>query len=146
MRKIILFVIFVIVTFMIVQTIRYNSKGRNVQNLEFTNLNNQKVKLKDVFNKINNKYILYILPDCGSCIDKIKEYSSIDNSQLIVVSVGLKNFNYNQYYLNNLKENKIIFLIDKENSFYKYFGFGFTENFPTLVKYDYKKDSYVKMY
>lgn len=60
MRKIILFVIFVIVTFMIVQTIRYNSKGRNVQNLEFTNLNNQKVKLKDVFNKMNNKYILYI--------------------------------------------------------------------------------------
>jgi hypothetical protein len=146
MKKIILYVLFVIITFMIVQTIRYNSKGSNVQNLEFTNLNNQKVKLKDVFNKTNNKFILYILPDCESCIDKIKEFSSIDNSQLIVVSVGLKKFNYNQYYLNNFKDNKIIFLIDKENSFYKYFGFGFTENFPTLVKYDYKNDSYAKIY
>lgn len=131
---------------MIAQTIRYNSKGSNVQNFEFTNLNNQKVKLKDVFNNTNNKYILYILPNCESCIDKIKEFSSIDNSQLIVVSVGLKDFNYKHYFLNNFKNNNIIFLIDMENSFYKHFGFGFTENFPTLVKYDYIKDSYVKMY
>ena len=69
-----------------------------------------------------------------------------NNSQLIVVSVGLQNFNYDQYYIDNYKEKNIIFLIHKENTFYKNFGLGFSENFPTLIKYNLSNDTYKKLY
>jgi hypothetical protein len=149
MRKIILSLIVIIVTFMIIQTIRYTSKGSNIENLEFTDLKNKKVKLKDIFDDNNNKLILYILPDCGSCMLKINELSknsSLNKSQVIVISVGLEKFNYNEFYSANFIDNEIIFLIDKENTFYKNFGLGFTENFPTLIKYDLSNDSYKKIY
>lgn len=149
MKKIILCLLVIIVTFMIIQTIRYTSKGSNIENLEFTDLKNKKVKLKDIFDDNNEKLILYILPDCGSCmlkINKLSNNSSLSQSQLIVVSVGLEKFNYNGFYSDNFIDSKIIFLIDKENSFYKNFGLGFTENFPTLIKYDSSNDSYKKVY
>ncbi len=139
----------IVVTFMIVQTIRYNSKSSNIKKIEFTDLSGKKVKLENLFNKKNIKYILYVLPECGGCIERINELSknsNFNNSQLIVISVGLKNFNYEQYYQDNYKEKNIIFLIDKENNFYKNFGLGFSENFPTLIEYNLKNDIYKKVF
>lgn len=149
MKKIFFLVLIVIISFMIIQTIRFNTKSKTVKNFEFENLKNEKVLLKDIFDKSETKYIFYILPECNSCIEKIKELKENkinQHSQLIVISVGLDNFNYEFFYESNYKKEDIVFLIDKKNTFYKNFGFGFTENFPTLVKYELSKNEYEKIY
>jgi hypothetical protein len=44
---------------MIIQAIRYNYEGRNVKNFEFSELNNNVAVLNDVFDKTEDKLILY---------------------------------------------------------------------------------------
>lgn len=43
MKKVILIVLSIVITFMIVQTLRYNSKSSNVKNIEFNDLSDKKV-------------------------------------------------------------------------------------------------------
>jgi hypothetical protein len=59
MKKILITIVFIIVSFMIIQAIRYNYEGRNVKNFEFSELNNNVVVLNDVFDKTEDKLILY---------------------------------------------------------------------------------------
>jgi 6-phosphogluconate dehydrogenase (decarboxylating) len=133
---------------MIIQAIRYNYEGRNVKNFEFSELNNNVVVLNDVFDKTEDKLILYILPDCESCMKEIEELSSrnkLNKSQIIVISVGLTNFNYQEFHQNNFKHKEITFLIDKNNTFFRDFGLGFTEEFPTLIKYNLNTSEFKKI-
>jgi len=148
MKKIFLGIVFLVVTFIILQSVRYNYVTRQAGDFEYFDLNNNKVKLEAVFNKNNNKLIVYIIPDCESCMVKIKEILQRNKqfkSQLIIVSVGLVNFNFKQFYIDNFEDNKSIFLIDKNNTFYRDFGLGFAENFPTVIKYNLNENVYKRI-
>jgi hypothetical protein len=138
MKKIFLLVATLLLILIIIQTVRYNYDGRNVSNFEFTKLDNNLIQLNEVFDKKDDKLILYILPECNSCMKEIDELSTnikFNKYQIIIISAGLKKFDYQQFYKSNFKNNEITFLIDKNNTFYRDFGLGFTEEFPTLLKY-----------
>jgi hypothetical protein len=147
-RSILISVIFIVTIFIIIQTIRFNYQGRNVNDFKFTNINNKELTLKNVFNENDDKLILYILPECESCIVKLNELIRLNDyskTQIIIISVGLKNFDFKNFYKNKLSNKRILFLIDKNNTFYRDFGLGFTEEFPTLIKYNMKTKMFNKI-
>jgi hypothetical protein len=78
-------------------------------------------------------------------IDRLLKNQAFQKSQLIVISAGFKNFDYIKFFDENLKNKKVVFLIDTKNYFYQSFGLGFTEEFPTLVKYKISKNEFKKM-
>lgn len=148
MKKTLLIIISLIALFMIIQTIRYNYGSKNVKEFEFYTIDGKKTKLKEYFNDNDNKLIVYILPECDSCIHEINELNRInkqDNFQVILISAGLKNFDYYSFYKSHIINKKTTFLIDKKNTFYRDFGLGFTEEFPTLIEYSLSKNSYNKI-
>lgn len=89
-KKIIVGIGVIIVSFIIIQTIRFNYSGRDIQQFKFFNLNNKEVKLKEIFDKKNSKLILYIIPDCESCTSKIQSILSdkkYSKSQVIIIQL-----------------------------------------------------------
>ncbi len=148
MKKILLIVAGILVTFMIIQTIRYNYDGRNVKNFKFRTIDNNLIKLNDIFDDKEEKLILYILPECDSCMKEIDELSNrnkLNKYQIIIISAGLNNFDYNNFYKNNFTSKNMTFLIDRSNTFYRNFGLGFTEEFPTLIKYNLSSNEFKKI-
>lgn len=147
MKKILVCIVAIVFVFITIQTIRYNYEGRCVEDFEFATLENKEIKLRDIFDKNQSKTILYILPECESCIEKIDEIlkaNKFSATQLIVVSVSLKNFDYKKYFSQQFKNKEISFLIDKNHTFYRDFGLGFTEEFPTVLSYDFKSKKFTK--
>lgn len=148
MKKVILGLVFIIVCFMIVQTIRFNYGGRQVSDFIFFDLNKKKIELSEIFNQKNEKLILYILPECESCTFKIQSILNSErysNTQLIIISAGLKNFDFTKFYQDNFAKTDVTFLIDVNNTFYRDFGLGFTEEFPTVVKYELDANTFKKI-
>lgn len=148
MKKILIIVATLIVTFMIIQTIRYNYDGRNVANFKFSTFDNDLIQLNEIFDNKEDKLILYILPECNSCMKEIDELSTknkINNYQIIIIFAGLNNFDYKEFYQNNFKNKEMTFLIDKSNTFYRNFGLGFIEEFPTLIQYNLTKNEFKKI-
>lgn len=124
---------------MLVQTIRFNYAQNELSKIKFSKLNNSEVNLAQIFNEKTNKILIYILPNCGYCDEKIDAIIQLYdplNTQLIIVSVGIDDFDYNDYYNKKYKSKKLNFYIDKKNTFYRDFGLGFTEDFPTVLKYN----------
>ena len=124
---------------MLVQTIRFNYAQNELSKIKFSKLNNSEVNLAQIFNEKTNKILIYILPNCGYCDEKIDPIIQLYdplNTQLIIVSVGIDDFDYNDYYNKKNKSKKLNFYIDKKNTFYRDFGLGFTEDFPTVLKYN----------
>jgi predicted dithiol-disulfide oxidoreductase (DUF899 family) len=148
-KKIIVGIGVIIVSFIIIQTIRFNYSGRDIQEFKFFNLNNKEVKLKEIFDKKNSKLILYIIPDCESCTSKIQSILSdkkYSKSQVIIISVGLKTFDFTKFYIDNFKNYNVTFLIDSNNTFYRDFGLGFTEEFPTVIQFNQDKNEFERIY
>lgn len=88
------------------------------------------------------------MPECESCIVKLNELIRLNDysrTQIIIISVGLKNFDFKNFYKNKLSNKRILFLIDKNNTLYRDFGLGFTEEFPTLIKYNMKTKVFNKI-
>ena len=121
MKKYIIGIVIVIISFIIVQTFRFNYNGRDINEFKFYDLNHTELKLQEVFDSKNNKLILYIIPDCESCTVKFqsiirdKKYS---NYQFIIISVGLKNFDFKKFYNKNLSMYNVSFLIDFNNKLF----------------------------
>lgn len=137
MKKILISVLFLIFIGIVIQIIRYNYTEREINNFYYYDLGGNKVYLKTVLNN-QDKYFIYILPECGSCTDLIYNLiikNKIKNKQLIVISAGLENFDYKTFHKNLSVTSEIIFLIDYKNTFFRDFGLGFVEEFPTVVEY-----------
>lgn len=148
MKKIIIGIVVIIALFMSIQTIRFNYSGRDIREFKFFNLNNEEVELKEVFDKENDKLILYIIPDCESCTSKIQSILSdkkYSKSQVIIISVGLITFDFNKFYTDNFKIHNVTFLIDENNTFYRDFGLGFTEEFPTVIQFKLDENKFARI-
>ncbi|OYQ41586.1 hypothetical protein CHU92_04315 [Flavobacterium cyanobacteriorum] len=147
MKKIIYILIALVAAVFVIQIVRFNYQGRKARNFEYVNIENKKLKLKNVFDKKTEKYLLYILPECESCITKIEELvkTKANEAQIIVISAGLSNFDYEQYYLNKLENKDVTFLIDVKNNFYRDFGLGFVEEFPTVIMYNKEKNTFKRI-
>lgn len=148
MKKILIYTLSFVLLISVVQTFRFNYTGRNVRDFQFFDVYNNKILLKNVFNKSENKFIVYILPQCESCIDKIDELLKLNGkikSQIIIISVGLKYFDFKKFYQTKLKNKELIFLVVKNNIFYRDFGLGFREEFPTVIKYNLIRNDFFKL-
>jgi uncharacterized membrane protein len=62
MKKILVGLGVFIIIFMIVQTVRFNYGGRNIKDFEFYDLNKKPVELAEIFDKNDEKLILYMIP------------------------------------------------------------------------------------
>jgi hypothetical protein len=148
MKKILVGLGVFIIIFMIVQTVRFNYGGRDIKDFEFFYLNKKQVELAEIFDENDEKLILYMIPDCESGTIKIQ--SILDdkkyvNSQLIIISVGLKSRDFQKFYADNFAKSGTTFLIDVNNTFYRDFGLGFTEEFPTVIQYNVSSDTFERL-
>lgn len=146
MKKIILGLLIFILLFVLVQTFRFNLKNSKVEDISYFTIDNKEVNLASVFDNKNQKLILYIIPDCESCTMKLNEIfvnKKYSKYQIVIVSVGLTKFDFFKFNEDNFKDKNITFLIDKNNTFYKDFGLGFTEEFPTLIEYNLDNEEYI---
>jgi hypothetical protein len=147
-QRIVLSILLIISLFMIIQTIRFNSVQNKLNKIKFTNLCKNEVTLDQIFDDKKYKLLIYILPDCEFCIEKIDAILKLNNqsnTQLIIVSVGINNFDYEKYYNQNFKLRELQFYIDQNNTFYRDFGLGFTEDFPTVIKYNTESNEVIRL-
>lgn len=80
MKKILISLLFLIFIGIVIQIIRYNYTEREINIFYYYDLGGNKVYLKTVLNN-QDKYFIYILPECGSCTDLI--YNLIIKKQTI---------------------------------------------------------------
>jgi hypothetical protein len=143
-------VFFIIITSLIlIQVFRYYSDGSNIKKLKYFDFGNKMVELNDVFDDNSKKNIIYILPECESCLltmDKFLNFYNKKDSQIIIIATGTENFNFKKFYEEQIKDKGIVFLIDRKNTFYLDFGLGLFEEFPTIIEYNIDSNQYKKIY
>lgn len=149
MKKFLKVFFIVIFSLTLIQVFRYYSENSNIKRLRYFDFENKMVELNDVFDDNSKKNIIYILPECESCLVIMDKYLNLyhkNNTQIIIVATGSDSFDFYNFYLKQIKQKDIVFLIDRKNTFYLDFGLGLLEEFPTLIEYDMNTDQYKKVH
>jgi len=149
MKKFLKVFFIIFFSLILIQVFKYYSDGSNINQLRYFDFENEMVELNDVFDDNSKKNIIYILPECESCLvimDKYLNLNNKNNSQTIIVATGSDSFDFYNFYLKQIKQKDFVFLIDRKNTFYLDFGLGLLEEFPTIIEYDMDTDQYKRVF